>query len=108
MVLCQKANFLALAGFLSKLFMVNLFLELLLERESNKSHAKEKSNRQGVLAQLKNREGFMMEVECNHQGDFLVRLLHGFFKVLKRCLPEGDAGGKISALLISPFQINTL
>ncbi len=69
-LLRHKANFPILEGFLSELLHTDVKIESLLVSESNKNHAKDKSNRVDVLAQLKSGEKVIIEVQCAHQWDF--------------------------------------
>ena len=70
-LLRRKANFPILEGFLSELLHTDVVIESLLESESNKSHAKDKSNRVDVLAQLGGGEKVIIEVRCEREWDFL-------------------------------------
>jgi len=98
-LLRRKANFPILEGFLSELLHTDVVIESLLESESNKSHAKDKSNRVDVLAQLGGGEKVIIEVQCEREWDFLSRMLYGVSKVVVEHLSQGDAYGALPRVI---------
>ena len=98
-LLRRKANFPILAGFLSELLHTDVKIESLLESESNKKHAKDKSNRVDVLAQLKSGEKVIIEVQCAHQWDFFSRMLYGVSKVVVEHLQQGEEYGTMPRVI---------
>lgn len=98
-LLRQRANFPILAGFLSELLQTDVTIESLLESESNKHHAKDKSNRVDVMAQLGNGEKVIIEVQCEREWDFLSRMLYGVSKVVVEHLQEGDPYGALPRVI---------
>ena len=98
-LLRRKANFPILEGFLSELLHTDVVIESLLESESNKSHAKDKSNRVDVLAQLGGGEKVIIEVQCEREWDFLSRMLYGVSKVVVEHLNQGDAYGALPRVI---------
>ena len=98
-LLRRKANFPILEGFLSELLGTDVTINSLLESESNKSHAKDKSNRVDVLAQLSNGERVIIEVQCEREWDFISRMLYGASKVVVEHLQEGDPYGMIPRVI---------
>ena len=98
-ILRQKANFPILEGFLSELLHTDVKIDSLLESESNKKDATDKSNRVDVLAELSNGEKVIIEVQCERQWDFLSRMLYGVSKVVVEHLQEGDTYGLIPRVI---------
>src|SRR3990167_1418712 len=98
-LLRRKANFPILAGFLSELLHTDVKIESLLESESNKKHANDKSNRVDILAQLSGGEKVIIEVQCEREWDFISRMLYGVSKVIVEHLQEGDPYGIIPRVI---------
>ena len=98
-LLRRRANFPILAGFLSELLETDVTIESLLESESNKNHAKDKSNRVDVFAKLGNGEHVIIEVQCERQWDFLSRMLYGVSKVVVDHIKEGERYGKLPRVI---------
>ena len=98
-VLRQKENFPILEGLLSELLGVDVKIECLLESESNKKHAEDKSNRVDIFAKLANDEKVIIELQVDREWDFLSRMLYGVSKVVVEHLKEGDPYGKISRII---------
>ena len=98
-VLRQKENFPILEGLLSELLRTDVKIECLLESESNKRHAEDKSNRVDIFAKLANDEKVIIELQVDREWDFLSRMLYGVSKVVLEHLKEGDPYGKISRII---------
>ncbi|MBX9742214.1 MAG: Rpn family recombination-promoting nuclease/putative transposase [Chthoniobacterales bacterium] len=98
-LLRNKVNFPILAGFLSELLHTDVTIESLLESESNKKDPQDKSNRVDVFAKLANGERVIIEVQCEHEWDFLSRMLYGVSKVVVEHLKEGDPYGLIPRVI---------
>ena len=98
-ILRSRDNFPILEGFLSELLGTNVTITSLLESESNKETADDKSNRVDVLAELGNGEKVIIEVQCERQWDFLLRMLYGVSKVVVEHLKEGDKYEKIPRVI---------
>ena len=98
-ILRQKNNFPILEGFLSELLHTDVKIDSLLESESNKSDARDKSSRFDVLAKLANGEKVIIEVQCERHWDFLSRMLYGVSKVVVEHLKEGDRYGLIPRVI---------
>lgn len=67
-LLRNKANFVILEGFLSELLKTEVTITSLLESESNKADADDKSNRIDVFAVLSGGEKVIIEVQCIRNG----------------------------------------
>src|SRR3990167_9384795 len=98
-ILRNKVNFPILEGFLSELLGTDVVIESLLESESNKESAEDKSNRVDVLAELKDGEKVIIEVQCLRQWDFLSRMLYGVSKVVVEHLKEGEDYGTLPRVI---------
>ena len=98
-LLRNKSHFPILEGFLSELLETDVKIESLLESESNKKHAEDKSNRVDLLAELKSGEKVIIEVQCAHQWDFFSRMLYGVSKVVTEHLKEGTEYGTMPRVI---------
>lgn len=98
-VLRQKENFPILEGLLSELLGTDVKIESLLESESNKRHAEDKSNRVDIFAKLANGEKVIIELQVDREWDFLARMLYGVSKVVVEHLKEGDRYGEIPRII---------
>ena len=98
-LLRNKVHFPILEGFLSELLSTDVVITSLLESESNKENAEDKSNRVDVLAELSGGEKVIIEVQCVRQWDFLSRMLYGVSKVVVEHLKEGDPYGAIPRVI---------
>ena len=98
-ILRNKVNFPILEGFLSELLHKNVVIKSLLESESNKKNADDKSNRVDLLAELDGGEKVIIEVQCQRQWDFLSRMLYGVSKVVVEHLKQGDLYGAIPRVI---------
>ena len=98
-LLRQKANFPILEGFLSELLCTDVKIESLLESESNKKCAEDKSNRVDIFAKLANGEKVIIEMQVDREWDFLSRILYGVSKIVVEHLKEGDLYGMIPRVI---------
>jgi len=98
-LLRNKANFDILEGFLSELLKTEIHIESVLESESNKNHAEDKSNRVDVLAETAEGRHIIIEVQCTRQWDYLSRILYGASKTVCENLSSGEAYQNISQVI---------
>ena len=105
-LLRSKANFEILEGFLSELLTPGKDIKILrfLESESNKGTHDDKSNRVDMLAELTTGELVLIEVQVNHEIDFLQRILYGASKVVTEYLGSGESYSKIKKV----YSVNIL
>ncbi len=89
-LLRNKADFVVLEGFLSELINQDIFIEEILESESNKTHKNDKSNRVDLLVKNNNHEYIIIEIQCYQELDFLSRMLYGTSKVVTESIESGD------------------
>ncbi|MEA3465136.1 MAG: Rpn family recombination-promoting nuclease/putative transposase [Thermodesulfobacteriota bacterium] len=89
-LLRSKANFEILEGFLSELLKEGIHILEILESESNKIDRSDKFNR--VDLKVKNAAGeiIIIEVQYEHEFDYLQRILYGTSKVITEHLKEKD------------------
>jgi len=89
-VLRNKANFDVLEGFLTALLKEDVFVEEILESESNQQEKDNKFNRVDLLVKDKMGRRFIIEIQNQRQADFLERLLFGTSKVIVENLGLGE------------------
>src|ERR1700722_8609456 len=89
-LLRNKANFDILEGFLSELLKVSVWIEQIIESESNKNHADDKFNRVDLLAKTTEGEWVIIEVQCLSQWDYLSRVLYSTSKLVCEHIREGN------------------
>ena len=90
-LLRNKANYDILEGFLSELLDTTVVIEAVLESESNKSTATDKSNRVDLLVRTAKKEHVIIEVQATMEWDYLSRILYGTSKVLTEYMQSGQA-----------------
>jgi predicted transposase/invertase (TIGR01784 family) len=98
-LLRNKANFDILEGFLSELLKTSIYVEAILESESNKETADDKYNRVDLLVKTSEGHHIIVEVQCSRQWDYLSRILYGTSKLVCEQLNEGDKYGKIHKII---------
>ena len=89
-ILRSKANFGVLEGFLSELLREDIKIQDILESESNQEDEKGKHNRVDLLVKNSKGELIIIEVQFEHQMDYLHRILYGTSKVITEYLKRGD------------------
>jgi len=98
-LLRNKKNFSILAGFLSELLKTDVTIKEILESESNKNHAEDKFNRVDIAARLGNGEHVIIEVQVDHQADFISRMLYGVSKVVVEHMKEGEKYSNVQKVI---------
>lgn len=94
-LLRNKVNFGILEGFLSELLKVDIRIEAILESESNKESAEDKSNRVDILVKNTDGELMLIEVQNNAQIDYFHRMIFGISKLISEYIKDGEAYGTI-------------
>ncbi len=89
-LLRSKANYEVLEGFLSELLKDDLEILEVLESESNRKHAWDKSNRVDMKVRNRKREIILIEVQYEREFDFLQRILFSTAKVITEHLAKSD------------------
>ncbi len=88
-ILRNKANFEILEGFLSELFREDVRIQSILESESNKEDAQDKSNRVDILVQNSKNELILVEVQNEREHDYFHRMAFGASKLITQYLNQG-------------------
>jgi len=94
-----KANFEILEGFLSELLKENITILEILESESNKEDCRDKFNRVDLKVKNQKNEIIIIEVQYEHEFDYLQRILFGASKVITEHLNESDAYSKVAKVI---------
>jgi predicted transposase/invertase (TIGR01784 family) len=94
-LLRQKANFGILEGFLSELLKTDIFIEEILESESNKQEENLKYNRVDILVKDSGGNLMLIEVQNEKEDDYFHRMLYGQGKLISERLHSGDMYGKL-------------
>lgn len=94
-LLRNKVNFGIMEGFLSELLKVDIRIEAILESESNKESAEDKSNRVDILVKNTDGELMLIEVQNNAQIDYFHRMIFGISKLISEYIKDGEAYGTI-------------
>jgi hypothetical protein len=94
-ILRNKANFEILEGFLSELFREDVKIQNILESESNKEHAEDKSNRVDILVQNSKNELILVEVQNEREHDYFHRMAFGTSKLITQYLNQGEPYSEI-------------
>lgn len=98
-LLRSKANFEVLEGFLSELLSTEIVIIDILESESNKEVASDKTNR--VDMKVKNSEGelILIELQYEREFDYLQRLLFGVAKTITEHVDEGESYANVPKVI---------
>ncbi|MDR2581920.1 MAG: Rpn family recombination-promoting nuclease/putative transposase [Fibromonadaceae bacterium] len=81
-VLRDPANFGILSGFLSELLNKDVAVQEILESESLKDNEYEGTNRVDMKVKIDNAEIVVVEIQFEHEADFLQRTLFGVSKAI--------------------------
>jgi predicted transposase/invertase (TIGR01784 family) len=100
----SKANFDILEGFLSELLFEDITILEVLESESNKEDAKQKSNRIDIKVKNTKEEILIIEIQYDRELDYLQRILYGTSKVITEHIKEGEPYSKV----VKVISINIL
>ena len=94
-LLRSKANFGILEGFLSELLHDDIRILEILESESNKDTAADKSNRLDIKVRNRGGEMLLIEVQYEREHDYLSRMLYATARVLVEHIDEGASYGEL-------------
>ncbi len=97
-LLCHKANFDILEGFLSELLRFDVTIEGILESEGNKQDEYDKYNRVDILVKSQNSELMLVEVQNDSEIDYFHRMLYGVSKLVTEYIKEGEPYGTIKKI----------
>lgn len=98
-LLRSKANFVVLEGFLSELLRRRITILEILESESNKQEAQDKSTRLDLKVKSENGMLFLIELQYSRELDFLHRILFHTAKAITEHLWEGDQYQVVSKVI---------
>ena len=107
-ILRQKANFVILDGFLSVVLGEQVFVQEILEGESNKDEKSDKFNKVDLLVKNSKEELIIIEVQNNKEYDYFQRMLYGTSKVITQYLNEGQEYAqvkKVYSITIAYFDL---
>ena len=94
-LLRNKANFEILEGFFSELLMEDIFVQEILESESNKEDQEDKFNRVDILVKNHKGELMLIEVQNENENDYFHRMNYGQAKLISEYLFEGNKYAEI-------------
>ena len=103
-LLRQKANHDILEGFLSELLKRQIKIKNILDSESNQEKADDKQTRVDLL--VKDATGALMiiELQYQHEIDYLLRMLFGVSKTIVDHMSQGQSYGKVKKV----YSINII
>jgi predicted transposase/invertase (TIGR01784 family) len=94
-LLRNKVNFEILEGFFSELLMEDIFVQEILESESNKEDQEDKFNRVDILVKNHKGELMLIEVQNENENDYFHRMNYGQAKLTSEHLFEGNKYAEI-------------
>jgi predicted transposase/invertase (TIGR01784 family) len=94
-LLRNKANFEILEGFLSELLMEDIFVQEIIESESNKNTPYDKSNRVDILVRNHRNELMLIEIQNENEYDYFHRMNYGQAKLISEHLFAGEKYSEI-------------
>ncbi|MBD5311825.1 MAG: hypothetical protein HDS13_06675 [Bacteroides sp.] len=97
-MLRDKANFGVLEGFLTSLLGKPIYIETILESESNRDSDEQKLNRVDILAQTTEKEKMLIEVQNQSEIDYFHRMLFGTTRLISDYTRLGERYGKITKI----------
>jgi predicted transposase/invertase (TIGR01784 family) len=103
-ILRDKADFEIFEGLMTVLFGEPVKIVELLESESNREHKEAKSNRVDIKAKNSKDEIILVEIQLEHQTDFLERILFGVSKTITDHLIRGERYSHVKKV----YSINIL
>jgi predicted transposase/invertase (TIGR01784 family) len=98
-MLCHKANFDILEGFLSELLGEEVKIKQVLDSESNKETEDDKFNRVDVLVEFASGELVIVEVQNSKEYDYFHRMLYGTSKVITEHIKEGQPYAEVKKVI---------
>ena len=107
-ILRHKANFDILEGFLSELLGEDIFIQQILESESNKETEDDKFNRVDILVENSKGELVIIEVQDSKEYDYFHRMLFGTSKAIAEHIKTGQPYSmvkKVIAITIAYFDL---
>ena len=103
-LLRHKANHEILEGFLSELLKRQIKINSILDSESNQESADDKQNRVDMLVENETGELMIIEVQYQHEIDYLLRMLFGVSKTIVDHMSKGQPYEKVKKI----YSINII
>lgn len=94
-LLRNKSNFVVLEGFLTVLLEESIYIDHILESESNQDEFDDKFNRVDMLAQNSKGELIIIEIQNNRELDYFHRMLYGTSKAIVEYMHRGEQYEKV-------------
>ena len=98
-MLCHKANFDILEGFLSELLGEEVTIKQVLDSERNKETEDDKFNRVDMLVENERGELVIIEVQNTQEYDYFHRMLFGASKAITEHIKEGSAYAQVKKVI---------
>ena len=98
-ILRSKANFNILEGFLSELLFEEITILEVLESESNKEHADDKSNRLDLKVRDSRDQIVLIEIQYDREMDYMQRILYATSKAVTEHMREGDPYANVKKVI---------
>lgn len=95
-MLRDKANFGVLEGLLTSLLGRTIKIDRILESESNRENAENKSNRVDILADDETGQKFLIEVQNQSEDSYFHRMLFGTSRLISEYMRRGEPYDKVS------------
>ena len=103
-ILRDKSDYEIFEGLMSVLFEEKVKIVELLESESNKETAKAKFNRVDIKAKNSKGEYILVEIQLDHETDFLERILFGVSKAITEHIGQSEQYANVSKV----YSINIM
>lgn len=107
-ILRNKANFDVLEGFLSVLLNDTIFIQQILDSESNKETEDDKFNRVDILVKDQKGELIIIEIQDSKEYDYFHRILYGTSKAITEHMKSGKHYAhvkKVISITIAYFDL---
>ena len=98
-LLRNKANFVVLEGFLSELLFDEIFIEQILESESNQEDENDKFNRVDILTKNSKNELIIIEIQSTYEIDYFLRMAYGTSKAISENHKLGDKYSNVKKVI---------
>ena len=98
-ILRNKANFDILEGFLTSLLEEDIKIESILESESNKDSIDERNNRVNLRCRDSQGRDIIIEIQSQHEFNYLQRVLFGTSKAVVESLSSGEDYEKVAKVI---------
>jgi predicted transposase/invertase (TIGR01784 family) len=98
-LLCNKANYDVLEGFLSELFGYDVKVKNIVESENNKNDKDDKYNRVDLLIEDEKGELLAVELQFDSEPDYFHRMAYGASKILVERMNEGQSYSELRKVI---------